>query len=130
MWYGFLHMKDTQKGFVVQRIIAIIAMIFVAGGVYYYTQTNRNYERNGTLKIAQAVAVGTLKASTDARCLDFKGLKDSTYITYTMDVCVEYTGASGKPCSSYQKLLWGTYFINIENQNGTSNSVKFDIYRS
>ncbi|MBP6858681.1 MAG: IPT/TIG domain-containing protein [Candidatus Pacebacteria bacterium] len=51
-------------------------------------------------------------------------------IPSSMDVCIEYTGASGKPCSSYQKLLWGTYYVNIEGQNGSSNPIRFDIYRS
>ena len=51
-------------------------------------------------------------------------------IPVSMDACVEYTGASGKPCSSFQKLPWVTYTVNIENQNGTSNSVSFDLIKS
>ena len=51
-------------------------------------------------------------------------------IPKSMDVCTEYMGGSGKPCPSYQKLLWGTYEIYIDGQNGRSNSMKFDIFRS
>ena len=51
-------------------------------------------------------------------------------VPISKDVCPEYTGASGLPCSAYQKLLSGSYEITVENQNGTSAPVKFEIFRS
>ena len=51
-------MKNTQKGFIVQLLLVVIALLFVGGGAYVYTQNKQanQLEQEKLLSLARAKA--------------------------------------------------------------------------
>lgn len=71
---------------------------------------------------------GTNLASEKAVLWGGMPSSDSTITaTIVSRLCRQYTGASGPPCSSWMDVTPGVYEIYVENQNGSSRSVRFTV---
>jgi hypothetical protein len=78
-------MKNLQKGFVAPALIAVIALLVLGGGVYFFT--NERVEKEVRPEIFPPVATSTKPAEPVACTMDAKLCPDGSYV-----------GRSGSKC--------------------------------